>query len=144
MYTTEIEEYKNENGFTSLLDDSFVFENMKQKDFPKFVMQTIQMISRNSGIQLRFGKCNEDSHFNPVNNTIQIPSPPIFPKDKTPTAMKVFIQKLSEWRGVLNHEVGHALFSLWRAKEIKNINLETKEYCIEYNKFVDLLENGRM
>ena len=142
--TEEVSKYREENGLTSLLDDSYVFANMKPDDFPQFVNQTIQLLSRNSGLHLRFGEDFTSSCFNPKTNTVTIPAPPAMPKGKgkTKASMAEFVKKLCQWRGVLNHEVGHAQFTIWRADS--TASEEDKIYNLDYHKFVDLFENGRM
>jgi hypothetical protein len=143
----EVAKYREDNELTSLLDDTYVFANMKPDDFPQFVTQTIQLLGRNSGLHLRFGEDFTCSCFNPKTNTVTIPAPPAMPRGskKTKASTEEFIKKLCQWRGVLNHEVGHAQFTLWRAQDSEEkVNCEEKTYNTEYHKFSDLFENGRM
>jgi cobalamin biosynthesis protein CobT len=130
------------NDFTSLLDDSYVFERLTKKDYPEFVTKTIKLVSSNSGLKLRFAQEVTGSHFNPETKTVSIPAPPPFPSSPTAKEQEKFFTKLAEWRGVLNHEVGHAMYTLWRAKEKDDI--EKMYYHQKHHAFVDLFENGRM
>ncbi|TRZ47903.1 MAG: VWA domain-containing protein [Dehalococcoidia bacterium] len=140
----EIAEYREEHGLTCLLDDMHIFSNMRKEDFPKFVSQTIKLLSRNSGLRLIFGQDVIQSCFNTDTNTVTIPAPPMFPNKENKKEIEKFVEKLCQWRGVLNHEVGHAQFTLWRAKHKAETNPKLMIYSAEYHKFVDLFENGRM
>jgi len=127
-------------SFTSLLDDSFIFERLTEKDYPEFVTKTIRILGANSGLRLIFANKITESSFDPKNKIVRIPPPPIFPSNKK--EKKAFFRKLSEWRGVLNHEVGHARFTLWRAQH--KDEYKKQRYNKKYHTFVDLFENGRM
>ena len=129
-------------GFTSLLDDSFIFNKLTEKEYPDFVTRTIRILGANSGLRLIFANKLIESKFDSKGKIIFIPPPPFFPKKGNKKVMEAFFQDLSEWRGVLNHEVGHARFTLWRAR--KHGNRELGNYCKKYHEFVDLFENGRM
>jgi len=136
-------------GFKSLLDDSFIFDRLTEKDYPKFVTKTIQLLGANSGLRLIFAEKFTDSCFNQKTKVVSIPAPPAFPrrdkkdnKKSYDTKKNAFFTLLSEWRGVLNHEVGHAQFTIWAAE--KEANFENQQYDIKNHKFADLFENGRM
>jgi cobalamin biosynthesis protein CobT len=136
-------------GFKSLLDDSFIFDRIKESDYPSFVTKTIQMLGRQSGLKLRFAKKVTGSCFDQKTKTVMIPPPPAYPRkqrfdseEKHEANMENFKARLAEWRGVLNHEVGHAMFTLWMPDT--KPNAETKKYYKDYHKYVDLFENGRM
>ena len=129
-------------GFTSLLDDSFIFNKLTEKEYPDFVTRTIRILGANSGLRLIFANKLTESKFDSKERVVFIPPPPYFPKKGNKKVMDAFFQDLSEWRGALNHEVGHARFSLWRAR--KKDNRELKNYEKKYHEFVDLFENGRM
>ena len=145
-------------GFTCLLDDSFIFERLNILDYPQFVTKTIQLLGANSGLRLIFANDLIESKYNPKTKTINIPPPPPFPvkkrgerEDRLKERMKPFYDQLAEWRGVLNHEVGHAQFTLWHSDIGKKgpvkhskINPDKKTYPAKNHAFVDLFENGRM
>ena len=40
--------------------------------------------------------------------------------------MDKFTKELGRWRGIVNHEVGHAMFTLWRANK-KSKKIEGKK-----------------
>jgi len=63
-------------GFTSLLDDSFIFERLTEADYPKFVTQTIRILGANSGLRLIFASNLTESCFMPEEKIIRIPPPP--------------------------------------------------------------------
>lgn len=127
-------------GFTSLLDDSFIFERLTEADYPKFVTQTIRILGANSGLRLIFASNLTESCFMPEEKIIRIPPPPAFPKKDS--QKKKFFKDLAEWRGVLNHEVGHARYTMWKAR--KKEDIKNKIYHKKHHAFVDLFENGRM
>ena len=131
-------------GFTSLLDDTYLFQTMKKKNYPQFVTKTIRLLGNNSGLKLIFAKSAEHACFNPKTKVVKIPPPPGFPNDTTTKSMEEFKHELDRWRGILNHEVGHAMFTLWQSEKIKEINPEKKLYPYKHHMFNDLFENGRM
>jgi hypothetical protein len=59
--------------------------------------------------------------------------------------MEKFHAELGRWRGILNHEVGHAQYTLWKANpKAKKINQGKRTYPLDHHMFNDLFENGRM
>jgi cobaltochelatase CobT len=145
--TATTERFGSIGGFTSLLDDTHVFESMREKDYPQFVTKTIRLLGSNSGLNLRFAKSAEGSHFNPVTKIVTIPAPPAFPSKTKGMEMEKFKVDLARWRGIVNHEVGHAQYTLWHTDEdrkAKKINVAKKTYPSSHHMFNDLFENGRM
>ena len=131
-------------GFTSLLDDSHIFQTMTKKDYPAFVTKTIRLLSSNSGLKLIFTKRAEEACFNAKTKIVRIPPPPAFPSSLTKKSRDDFKHELDRWRGILNHEVGHAMFTIWKSEKIKEIDSKKKLYPQEHHMFNDLFENGRM
>jgi len=144
--TATTEKFGSIGDFESILDDSFVFNGLKKQDYPQFVTKTIRLLGQNSGLRLLFAKSATGACFNPETKVVTIPTPPAFPKDKASKAVKdAFANELARWRGILNHEVGHAQFTLWKANpKTKEIVPENKTYPIDHHMFNDLFENGRM
>jgi len=144
--TATTEKFGSIGDFESILDDSFVFKGLKKQDYPQFVTKTIRLLGQNSGLRLLFSKSASGACFNPETKVVTIPTPPAFPKDSATKAEKeAFTNELARWRGVLNHEVGHAQFTLWKASpKVKKITREDKMYPIDHHMFNDLFENGRM
>jgi hypothetical protein len=143
--TATTEKFGSIGGFASLLDDNHIFEGMREQDYPQFVTKTIRLLGSNSGLHLRFAKRAEESCFNPKTKVVTIPAPPAFPKGRSKSEKEKFKTELARWRGILNHEVGHAQYTLWRvnAKD-KKINSGKKTYPASHHMFNDLFENGRM
>jgi len=132
-------------GFDSLLDDAQIFSTMRRENYPAFVTKTIQLLARNSGLHLRFAHNVSESHFSPKEKVVCVPPPPAYPVKPSKKEKDQFIQALCEWRGVLNHEVGHAQYTLWRAKKgMVRLDDSNQTYPLDNHKYVDLLENARM
>jgi nitric oxide reductase activation protein len=145
--TATAEKFGSIGGFSSVLDDSFIFDGLKEKDYPSFVTKTIRLIGQQAGLRVMFAKRAEGSCFNPETKVVSVPAPPPYPRGRMATekGFEQFKEELGKWRALVNHEVGHAMFTLWKAsKKAKKIDAERKLYPVAHHMFNDLFENGRM